>query len=357
VQNITLNDIQILNEGIRQLYSLHDLDTFAVQSLLVIDRLVQSEIPLFHVTDVHTGQIQDTFLPGYPGLTPELSRIKRLHLGEHPIAQNIHQALQGACKISDFANRQEFHNLDIYQEFFRPLATEDQMMLFLPNANSESWHPLTMDNIELVGFALARSQCSFTERDRILLNLLRPHLFQAYINAQKYQRLQQKSDRMSEIRLNTEGRVLWIGLQSLMWLEKYFPCPNYAGQFPDYLWAWVKDCVNSLGAYSPLKIQSKNQQLTIRLVVKGDENIYLLLLEEEALSLLDSLKILDLSQRETEVLAWVIQGKDNQSIATNLRIGIGTVRKHLENIYRKWQVSSRTEAIAKTLEELGFLQQ
>ncbi len=288
MQNLTLNDIQILNEGIQQLYSLHDLDTFAVKSLLIIDRIVPIEIPLFHIPDVHIGQIQDTFFAGYPGLTPELSRIKQLYLGEQPIAQNIHQDLH---------------------------------------------------------------------RDKILLNLLRPHLLQAYINAQTYQKLEHKLDPMSEIQLNTDGRVLWIGLQSLRLLDKYFRQPNFYLQFPDYLWSWVKACANSPIAYSPLKIQSKNYQLTIKLTIKETENIYLLSLEEEVLSLLDSLRILDLSERETEVLAGVIRGKDNQSIAADLGIGIGTIRKHLENIYRKWKVSSRTEAIAKTLEKLDFLQQ
>jgi DNA-binding CsgD family transcriptional regulator len=347
VQNLTLNDIQILNEGIQQLYSLDDLDTFAVKSLLAIDRVVQSEIPLFQIADVHIGQFQDTFCPGYPGSNPELSRIKRLHLEEQPIAQNIPQALPEAGKIRDFVDRQEFHNLEIYREVFRQL---------LPESEFESWNRLTMDNIKLVGLTLSRSQYSFTERDRILVNLLHPHLVQAYINAQKYQDLRQKIGRIGEIQLDPDGRVLWIGIQSLRWLEKYFPQPNCIEQFsfPDYLWNWVKDCVDSPATYSPLEIHRKNQQLTIRLIIKEDENIYLLLLEEEVLSLLDSLKMLDLSQRETEVLAWVIQGKDNLSIAADLRIGIGTVRKHLENIYRKWNVSSRTEAIAKTLEELGL---
>jgi DNA-binding CsgD family transcriptional regulator len=82
---------------------------------------------------------------------------------------------------------------------------------------------------------------------------------------------------------------------------------------------------------------------------------YLLLLEEQTLSSLNSLALLGLSQRETEVLAWVIQGKDNKEIATQLSIHPSTVRKHLENIYRKLGVQSRTEAISQALAKLGFL--
>jgi DNA-binding NarL/FixJ family response regulator len=75
----------------------------------------------------------------------------------------------------------------------------------------------------------------------------------------------------------------------------------------------------------------------------------------QPLSLDNALSVLGLSQRETEVLACLIQGQDNNAIAQRLAINTGTVRKHLENIFRKLDVSSRTEAIAKVLEKLGFL--
>ena len=79
----------------------------------------------------------------------------------------------------------------------------------------------------------------------------------------------------------------------------------------------------------------------------------LLLLEEQTLSLSKSLELLGLSQRETEVLFWVMQGKDNKAIAVHLSVCTSTVGKHLESIYRKLGVQSRTEAIAHALEKLG----
>jgi DNA-binding CsgD family transcriptional regulator len=80
-----------------------------------------------------------------------------------------------------------------------------------------------------------------------------------------------------------------------------------------------------------------------------------LLLEEQSKSLLSSLKLLGLSQRETEVLALVIQGKNNKAIARLLGISPSTTRRHLESIYHKLAASSRTEAITKALGRLGFL--
>ena len=80
----------------------------------------------------------------------------------------------------------------------------------------------------------------------------------------------------------------------------------------------------------------------------------MLLLEEQTLSSLNSLALLGLSQRETEVLALVIQGKDNNAVASKLSVYPSIIRKHLENIYNKWGVKSRTEAIAHALAKLGF---
>ncbi len=62
----------------------------------------------------------------------------------------------------------------------------------------------------------------------------------------------------------------------------------------------------------------------------------------QTLSLLTSLKLLGLSTRETEVLFWAIQGKDNQAIAKHLSVHVSTVRKHLESVYRKLGVQSRS---------------
>jgi pimeloyl-ACP methyl ester carboxylesterase/DNA-binding CsgD family transcriptional regulator len=53
-----------------------------------------------------------------------------------------------------------------------------------------------------------------------------------------------------------------------------------------------------------------------------------------------------LSARERDVLQWVTRGKTNAEIATALYISESTVRKHLQNSYKKLGVSSRTAAIA-----------
>ncbi len=54
-----------------------------------------------------------------------------------------------------------------------------------------------------------------------------------------------------------------------------------------------------------------------------------------------------LTQRETEILEHLSTGLSYQQIASNLEISMGTVRKHIENIYRKLQVNNKVDAIRK----------
>ncbi len=53
-----------------------------------------------------------------------------------------------------------------------------------------------------------------------------------------------------------------------------------------------------------------------------------------------------LTDRESEILQMVCQGKGNRMIAQRLGIGEGTVKSHLRNLYRKLKVQTRAEAAA-----------
>jgi DNA-binding CsgD family transcriptional regulator len=365
-------DTQKLNQGIQQLYTLDNSDTFGVEALTIVDRLVPSEVTSFQSTHIPTRQMSASFLQSSNAtnfLTPERQQIIDRHYGEHPIVQHMPQTLAGAYKISDFVTQQELYCLEgLYQQYLGPFDIEDQMTLFLPSGAGDpanTWLPEPI----LVGFALNRTRRSFTERDRSILDLLRPHLFQSYTNAQKYQQLQQNFDRVQQsldhlgaIALDPDGKIRSIAPQAIIWLETYFATAICTYQLPDRLWAWVRHQIANLtnnldlpGACLPLRIQQSGRELTIRLVVAPAGAWYMLLLEEQTLSSFNSLELLGLSQRETEVLALLIKGKANKVISIELKIQIGTVRKHLENIYLKLGVQSRTEAIAQALAKLGYL--
>ena len=51
-----------------------------------------------------------------------------------------------------------------------------------------------------------------------------------------------------------------------------------------------------------------------------------------------------LTERETEVLTLLARGKANKQIARDLFVALSTVKTHVNNLYRKLDISSRTQA-------------
>src|SRR5947199_631093 len=63
----------------------------------------------------------------------------------------------------------------------------------------------------------------------------------------------------------------------------------------------------------------------------------------------------ELSERETELLALIAQGRSNQAIADQLGLTLKTVRNHVSNIFSKLQVADRAQAVLRAREAgLGY---
>jgi LuxR family maltose regulon positive regulatory protein len=62
-----------------------------------------------------------------------------------------------------------------------------------------------------------------------------------------------------------------------------------------------------------------------------------------------------LTEREREILRLVARGLSNGEIAKTLFITLGTVKKHLNNIFRKLEVKSRIQAVTRG-KEFGLLE-
>ena len=66
-----------------------------------------------------------------------------------------------------------------------------------------------------------------------------------------------------------------------------------------------------------------------------------------AVQLAESLTLLELTDRETEVLALLSQGECNKNIARGLGVTVGTTKCHVRAIMNKLDARSRTEAVHK----------
>lgn len=91
----------------------------------------------------------------------------------------------------------------------------------------------------------------------------------------------------------------------------------------------------------PLTVERGQRRLV---VTRSNGHDWALLLREESVPA-DGSNLL--SFREWQVLGLVEEGKSNAEIAAALRIAPSTVRTHLENIYAKLGVRSRTAALAR----------
>ena len=153
--------------------------------------------------------------------------------------------LRSATKITDFYSTRQWHSTGMYADHDRLFGVEHSLMLCLPEAP-----PGTIAGPERhVRLYLSRGPGpDFSERDRALLTLLRPHLHQAYLDAER----------------------------------RRHPVPR-------------------------------------------------------------------LTPRQKDLLRLVAAGHTNTQIARRLGISEGTVRTHLENIYERLGVSSRTAAVTRAL--------
>jgi DNA-binding CsgD family transcriptional regulator len=175
----------------------------------------------------------------------------------------------------------------------------------------------------------------FNERDRAVLNFLRPHLANLYEAAQAHRRASQALALLEEsetglLMVDGAGVIEHATPEALRLLSAYFR--DYRGDLPDELAGWL---IDQRRAASPeaLRVGGKDMSLRVE-VVDGA----LLLTEERAEP--------PLTDREREILQLVAAGKSNAEIAEAMWISPGTVRKHLENVYEKLGVHSRTAAVA-----------
>jgi DNA-binding NarL/FixJ family response regulator len=95
-------------------------------------------------------------------------------------------------------------------------------------------------------------------------------------------------------------------------------------------------------SYLPKTVGQPELLKAIRLVAEGRTYVP----PEIAVRLAERLRCEELTAREREVLALVVEGASNAQIARKLGIAGGTVKNHISSIFEKLGVTQRTEAVA-----------
>ena len=262
-----------------------------------------------------------------------------------------------ALKISDFLSTRTFRKKEIYNEFYRPMRIPFAMGI-----------ALSVNPHCLVTIAHHRGSKDFTERERTALNMIQPHVSQAYANAQAVTHMQAEVARLHHaveqipqglVSVDGRGIIQWATARGRELLDKYFRARGKGlHRLPDLLIRWIRSNKTWLehaderpGGIAPMRIDQGSRQLRVRMVPEVDH--CLLFLEEDSAEVsAEQLAHLGLSRRETEILGWLVRGKSNPEIATILGISVRTIHKHVEHLYLKLEVENRHAAISLALEAM-----
>jgi DNA-binding NarL/FixJ family response regulator len=171
-----------------------------------------------------------------------------------------------------------------------------------------------------------------------VLNVLNPHLVQLYRASEKRRRLREalalhESTDAAVVLLEADDRVAFASTVARELIDRYLGS-NGAG-LPDPVASWLRERRRGRAA-EPLRVDGGDRSLVVEFVDGG------LLLEEQR-------RLPRLTKREREILELVAEGKSNAEIAEQLWVSLGTVRKHLDNVYAKLGVHTRTAAAAAFL--------
>lgn len=156
-----------------------------------------------------------------------------------------------------------------------------------------------------------------------------------------------------------DGRLVWQTPLARRLLGDYFSLDNEAAPPAMLEWLAVVDkAVGNGGDTLPLNITRGSMRLTFTpLYPSGDGEWLVLLREESEIAVIESLRqAFGLTRREAEVLYWVSKGKTNRDIGDILGSSPRTVNKHLEHVFSKLGVETRTAAANLAISKTTFRQ-
>jgi DNA-binding CsgD family transcriptional regulator len=167
-----------ISRTLPELYALTPIEAFPAHALALTRRVVGGDKADYTEVDLDRGDFRVLVDPE-PPLLGRLGPARGAHMHQHPVLRHFLQHPgSGACQISDFLTRREFHRTPLYGEFFGLLGVEHQLTAVVADPSSR----------HLAGISIDRGRPGFGERDRELLDALRPHLIAARSNAFRFSR-------------------------------------------------------------------------------------------------------------------------------------------------------------------------
>jgi DNA-binding CsgD family transcriptional regulator len=330
-------DLRAALEFVHTVSAVEDVDAFADATMRGLAELVRCDYVSYVETNPGSGRAMAMTEPREAMFADAPAALAR-NLDGHPLVRYYSATGEiRALKMSDFLTDRQFRSSRLYDELFKPAETYYLLSAVLP-----------MPAGLVVGFSLHRRTRDFTERDRALLDLLEPHLVQAYERSL----LRAAVGALDEAATNGEPGLLVLGRDGAwLWastgveatLARHFG-RSPRGALPRAIEAWLAaECA------TPLVTVYDGRRLRIDSL--GARPAALLLTEHATRPSHEALARLGLSRRQAEVLGLLACGQTNSEIARRLSVTPGTVKRHLEGIYSKLGVHTRAAAVAAAWEQ------
>lgn len=358
-------DLTALSQALETLYADTIADTLPTRILASLRGVFDCDFATFGLMDLRRGIWHTSMLApvvsDWPGV-----EVHQRHLHEDPAAAHIMRTRDpSAVKISDFIGLREYRALGLYSEVFGRVGCDRRLGVAVHDGK-----PVT-----LVA-TLNRKGRDFSDEDRTLLNLLRPHLLQAnnQVYAARLAQVERERERtnLGEVfgaglgEVDASSRLLWATARAETLLEEFFPAKGStrsAGRLPDEMDRQLARTLRPrpLAATDDPSVPQRlvwqfagpdQRRLKMRLSRGSAPGCWHFVLEEtnaaepgRALA-----RALKLTLRQAEILYWLKQGKTNWEIGSILGIAEKTAGKHLEHIFAKLNVENRTAAVRVAIE-------
>jgi len=349
-------ELRALLDCVREIRSGADVEGLPERVMVAVQRVVPSDSKFWTDIDTKAGRVSRLVSPAEIRLKDE-DRLVAKYLHQHPVYMYAKRTGDdSAHTIADFVSPTTWRRGPLYNEMYRPRRIEAQISFTFSTRPGHT-----------IGVILNRKRPQFREHERTALNLLRPHLVETYrdleASARARQALAQTQCIIEDVdfgivALGANRRIQFANERARRALALFFGDNRARGAdaLPDEIEGWLRYRGASNDATptprGPLLIERYGRQLTIR-IVRGAEHCLLVLTERSATIDLPPLIALGLTQREAEVLSWLAQGKTDGEIGAIIGSRTKTVGKHLERIYRKLGVETRTAAVARAFEAVN----
>lgn len=345
------HDWQTLISAIETLHSDFDPQTLTQRTLAAASNIIAAADSVAFTGFSWSGVNADLVWANVEAYSPEEIEILAAHIHENPLFEEyIIKHSAETLKITDLISPDKFERTAVYNEFYKNFGISNQLVT-----------PMRISDEMFISCSINSKHRDFSERDKEVLTLIAPHLASAIRNAFAYQRLSAALDTEAcgIVALSSQSKAVFISEFARLVFAKYFAGEKFAADdLPETLSDWIKKINLSVrsnefnASPSPLKISNQNGELTVRLAFNKQTGERTLMLEEKRFAAPEAFLSFGLTKRESEILFWITQGKSDEIIARLCGISPRTVHKHVQNIYVKLGVETRTAAMLRALEIL-----